>query len=127
MGGVPAGVHQAQAALGKRGQTVAMRAFGRHTGDMAKKDPQDSLDIEPRFLTLEQTARYLSVSVQQVYSLVRSGELPGIKIGGRGVWRVGVDQLERYVERLYEETADWTKKHPLGTRADDADDGDEGD
>jgi len=38
-------------------------------------------------ITLEQTARYLNVSSPQVYSLVRSGELPAIKLGGRGVWR----------------------------------------
>jgi excisionase family DNA binding protein len=48
-------------------------------------------DVEPRFYTLEQTASYLNVSVPQVYSLVRSGRLPAIKIGGRGVWRVPVD------------------------------------
>ena len=62
-------------------------------------------EIEPCFFTLEQTAQYLNVSVQQVYSLVRSGELPGIKIGGRGVWRVGREYLEQYVERLFAETA----------------------
>jgi excisionase family DNA binding protein len=43
--------------------------------------------VEPRFFTLDQTARYLNVSHPQVYALVRSGELPAIKIGGRGVWR----------------------------------------
>lgn len=47
-------------------------------------------EIEPRFYTLEQTASYLNVSVPQVYSLVHSGRLPAIKIGGRGQWRVPV-------------------------------------
>jgi excisionase family DNA binding protein len=69
--------------------------------------------MEPRFLTLEDVATYLSVSVPQVYALVRSGDLPAIKIGGRGVWRVAKEQLEAYVERLHEDTRAWTTKHPL--------------
>jgi len=72
--------------------------------------------IEPRFLTLEDVATYLSVSVPQVYALVRSGELPAIKIGGRGVWRVDRNQLEAYVERLHEETQAWARAHPLNPR-----------
>lgn len=73
-------------------------------------------EIETRFLTLDDVAKYLSVSVPQVYSLVRSGELPAIKIGGRGVWRVDRQQLEQYVERLHEETQQWAKEHPLNPR-----------
>ena len=84
------------------------------------KDPAGSPDrkveIEPRFLTLDDVAIYLSVSVPQVYSLVRSGELPAIKIGGRGVWRVDRKQLEDYVERLHEETQQWAREHPLNPR-----------
>lgn len=72
--------------------------------------------IEPRFLTLEDVALYLNVSVQQAYSLVRNGELPAIKIGGRGVWRVDRVQLEAYVERLHEETKAWAEAHPLNPR-----------
>jgi excisionase family DNA binding protein len=72
--------------------------------------------VEPRFLTLEDVATYLSVSVPQVYALVRSGELPGIKIGGRGVWRVDRHQLEAYVERLQQETLEWARAHPLNSR-----------
>lgn len=73
-------------------------------------------EIEPRFNTLEQTASYLNVSVPQVYSLVRSGRLPAIKIGGRGQWRVRVAKLEEYVERLLDETQKWTQSHPLNPR-----------
>ncbi len=72
--------------------------------------------MEPRFLTLEDVATYLSVSVPQVYALVRSGSLPAIKIGGRGVWRVDRNQLEAYVERLHDETEEWAKAHPLNPR-----------
>jgi excisionase family DNA binding protein len=72
--------------------------------------------LEPRLLTLDDVATYLSVSVPQAYSLVRSGELRGIKIGGRGVWRVDRRELEAYVERVQKETEEWTKTHPLNPR-----------
>lgn len=70
----------------------------------------------PRFLTLDDVAAYLAVSVPRAYALVRSGDLPAIKIGGRGVWRVDKAQLEAHVERLSEETSKWTKKHPLSSK-----------
>lgn len=72
--------------------------------------------LEPGFLTLEDVARYLNVSVPQVYALVRSRELPAIKIGGRGVWRVGRQQLQEYIDRLHRETQEWAKAHPLNPR-----------
>ena len=80
------------------------------------KEGSDRPRVEPRFLTLEDVAAYLSVSVPQVYAIVRSGELPAIKIGGRGVWRVDIAQLEAYVERLHRETREWAKQHPLNPR-----------
>lgn len=70
--------------------------------------------IEPRFMTLDQVAEYLSISNPQAYSLVRSGDLPAMKIGGRGVWRVDRRQLEAYIERVHEETRKWAEEHPLG-------------
>ncbi len=73
--------------------------------------------VEPRFFTLEEVATYLNVSVPQAYALVRSGDLPAIKLGGRGVWRVDRGQLESFVTRLHEETSDWAKKHPLNPRS----------
>ena len=82
----------------------------------AKVGKQSASDIQPRFMTLEDVATYLSVSVPQVYALVRSGTLPAIKIGGRGVWRVDRGQLDTYLERLHEETQEWAKKHPLNPR-----------
>lgn len=55
----------------------------------------------PRFLTLADVAEVLNVTVRQVYALVRSGELRGIQIGGRGQWRIENDQLEDYITRQY--------------------------
>ena len=78
--------------------------------------PSKKSDVEPLFLTLEDVGAYLSVSVPQVYALVRSGDLPAIKLGGRGVWRVNRHKLEEYLERLEEQTQKWAKAHPLNPR-----------
>ena len=72
--------------------------------------------IEPRLLTLEDVATYLDVSVAQVYALVRSGQLPAVKIGGRGIWRVDRKQLDEYIERLHQDTQNWAREHPLNPR-----------
>jgi excisionase family DNA binding protein len=56
-----------------------------------------------RFLTLADTAEILNVSVGQAYALVRSGELPAIKVGGSGHWRIERDRLEDYIAAKYEE------------------------
>lgn len=58
----------------------------------------------PRFLTLADVAEILNVTVRQVYALVRSGDLRGIQIGGRGQWRIENDQLEDYITRQYART-----------------------
>ncbi|MFT4188127.1 MAG: helix-turn-helix domain-containing protein [Aeromicrobium sp.] len=59
----------------------------------------------PRFLTLADVGEVLNVTVRQVYALVRSGDLRGIQIGGRGQWRVEQVELEKYIQRQYERTA----------------------
>ena len=91
----------------------------------------------PRFLQLADVAEILNTSSAQVYSLVRGGDLPAIKIGGRGQWRVEVVELERYIQRMYEQTRDFVSTHhfgrPTATEVDgdevdgDEVDGDEGD
>ena len=73
----------------------------------------------PRFLQLAEVAEVLNISGAQAYALVRSGELPAIKIGGRGQWRVEASELETYIQRLYAETREFVAAHPFGTRPDD--------
>ena len=63
--------------------------------------------------TAEAVAEELDVSVHQVYALIRRGDLRSMKIGGRGVWRIGRDDLEVYIERAYEETSRWIAEHPF--------------
>ena len=57
-----------------------------------------------RFLQLADVAEVLNISASQTYALVRSGELPAIKIGGRGQWRVEESELEDYIQRMYAQT-----------------------
>jgi excisionase family DNA binding protein len=57
----------------------------------------------PRFLTLDDVAEILNVSWSQAYALVRRRELIAIQIGGRGQWRVEVDELERFIQQKYAE------------------------
>ncbi|HTW15752.1 MAG TPA: helix-turn-helix domain-containing protein [Nocardioides sp.] len=67
----------------------------------------------PRFLTLADVAEVLNTSSAQVYALVRRGDLPAIKIGGRGQWRVEGSVLEDYIQRMYAETAQFVDQHPF--------------
>ncbi len=88
-----------------------------NTADVAAEDTSKrSSEVEPRYLRLNDVATYLSVSVSQVYALVRSGELPAVKIGGRGVWRVDREKLDAYLEKVEHETAEWAKAHPLNPK-----------
>ncbi len=67
----------------------------------------------PRFLTLADVAEVLNTSQAQVYALVRRGDLPAIKIGGRGQWRVEAEQLEDYIQRQYVATREFVDRHPF--------------
>jgi excisionase family DNA binding protein len=74
--------------------------------------------MEPRFLLMSDVAEQLNVSMSQVYHMVRSGELPAIKVGGRGQWRIERSKLEEYIQRKYDETAEWVRQNPLTARDD---------
>ncbi len=57
-----------------------------------------------RFLSLADVEEMLAISSRQAYALVRSGKLPAIQIGGKGVWRVEATELEAYIARQYAKT-----------------------
>jgi len=67
----------------------------------------------PRFFALTGVAEVLNISVSQVYALVRRGDLPAIKIGGRGQWRVEGTELEAYIAGAYESTRKFIADHPF--------------
>lgn len=69
-------------------------------------------DLLGRFLTVAETAEVLRVSASQAYALVRSGELPAIRIGAARHWRVERTELEAYIQARYEEerrVANWNQ------------------
>src|SRR4051794_17334999 len=94
------------------------------------------MDASPRFLQLADVAEILNTSSAQVYALVRRGDLPAIKIGGRGPgggrgrarpgplppgggptrgrgqWRVEASELEAYIQRAYAQTREFVEDHP---------------
>ena len=67
----------------------------------------------PRFLTLVDVAEVLNTSSAQVYALVRRGDLPAIKIGGRGQWRVEASVLEDFIAQMYKQTEEFVADHPF--------------
>lgn len=77
--------------------------------------------VQSRFLQLSDVAEILNITAAQTYALVRSGELPAIKVGKRGHWRVEREQLESYIARAYSQTRDFVEAHPFGRADDDLD------
>ena len=67
-----------------------------------------------RFLNLAQVGDELGTSTSQAYALVRSGALRAIKVGGRGQWRVGRDDLEAFIAGAYVDTRAFVVAHPHG-------------
>lgn len=59
-----------------------------------------------RFLTVEQVAEELNVSVSQIRALLKCGELRGIQVGGRSVWRIASSDVEDYITEAYRLTAE---------------------
>ena len=80
---------------------------GWHTGDVAR-----------RFLPLTEVSEILDISAAQAYALVRTGDLPAIKVGGRGQWRVETVELEAYIQRMYAETRDLVSTRSDGSSDD---------
>ncbi|WP_427008550.1 helix-turn-helix domain-containing protein [Pseudarthrobacter sp. H2] len=63
----------------------------------------------PRFskmLTLAEVQEILNVGMPTIYGLLSSGDLRGVQLGGRRMWRVSEDDLAAYLERAYTETQD---------------------
>ena len=74
----------------------------------------------PRFLLIEDVATELSTSRAQIYAMVRSGDLPAIKVGGRGQWRVERAKLEEFISQAYTDTAKWVRDNPFGSAGSEA-------
>lgn len=55
-----------------------------------------------RFMRLDDVAEELGVTVSLVRGLVKTGELPAIQVGGRGMWRIEREDFEQYIQRQRE-------------------------
>jgi excisionase family DNA binding protein len=54
--------------------------------------------MDGKLLTIDEVAAYLGVHRDTVYSMVRSGRLPAIQLGGRKAgWRVSEEDLTAFV------------------------------
>ena len=58
----------------------------------------------PRFLTIPQVAEELATTEAQVIGLLKRGDLPAIKLGGRGQWRIERSKLEDFIAQAYADT-----------------------
>lgn len=59
-----------------------------------------------RFLTIEQAAEELNVKESLIRALIKSAELRALQVGGRGLWRIGIQDLEDYIADAYRRTAE---------------------
>ena len=59
-----------------------------------------------RFYTIPEVAEAFASSEAQIRSLLKSGELEGIQIGGRGQWRIEDTKVDEYISRMYQAQKD---------------------
>ena len=59
-----------------------------------------------RFLTPTQAAEELNVKPNQIHAMIKAGELRALQVGGRGMWRIGRQDLEDYIAEAYRRTAE---------------------
>jgi excisionase family DNA binding protein len=58
--------------------------------------------LDSPFVSVATAAEILAVSVSHIYALIRSGELPALRIGRRGPWRISMVSLAAFVSDSYE-------------------------
>ena len=52
-----------------------------------------------KLLSIDQVAEYLGVHRDTVYSLIRSGRLPALQLGGRKAgWRITEEDLQGFID-----------------------------
>lgn len=84
-----------------------------------------TIELEPttsrRFLTLDRVAEELGITRAHAYAMVRRGEVPAIKVGGGGHWRIERSALEEYIVAGYEAARSLVNADlPLRSARDDA-------
>lgn len=79
---------------------LGVRGLACHHVTMAGNDEQSS----SRFLTPADVAEILAVSPSQVLKYLRDRQLRGMKLPGKGEWRVEAAALEEFIAERYRET-----------------------
>ena len=55
--------------------------------------------MDDRLLTIDEVAQYLGVHRDTVYSMVRTGKLPAMQLGGRKAgWRISQKDFSEFIE-----------------------------
>lgn len=90
------------------------RVLHRKNEHLARTDEKwhDS-GMSPRFLTLTDVAEILNLTPSAARSLVNSGELPAIQVGGKKAWRIEDTVLEQYIQDQYAATRERVKSAQL--------------
>lgn len=67
----------------------------RETGDVPGnfRDRRTNANPTGRFLTIRQAADVAGIGARTMYERIRRGQVPAIKIGSRGIWRVEASRL----------------------------------
>lgn len=58
--------------------------------------------LDSPLVSVSTAAEILAVSVSHIYALIRSGELPALRVGRRGPWRINTATLANFVSHRYE-------------------------
>lgn len=58
------------------------------------------------FLTPTQVAEELNMKPSQVHALIKTGELRAFQVVGRGMWRIGRQDVEDYITEAYPRTVE---------------------
>jgi excisionase family DNA binding protein len=56
---------------------------------------------EEQWLTVEQVAERLQVHIETVRRWIRSGDLPGVRLGRRAGYRVKAADLDAFLDKQY--------------------------
>lgn len=59
-----------------------------------------------RFLTMAQVAEELNVKQSLVQGLIKTRELRAFQVGGRGMWRIGRQDVDDFIAEAYRRTAE---------------------
>jgi excisionase family DNA binding protein len=68
--------------------------------------------MREQFHTLNEVAEILNISMSQAYAIVRSGELKGMQVGGKQVWRIDPADLDAYIDEMKRATAERLSAEP---------------